>query len=68
MKELEKDERVEKEEIYHRNKNLQNYHKMQIEKKRVKAEDEFMERQQDAYKTARKLIKFIFRNVTKRAR
>ena len=34
-----------------RNKNLQNYHKMQMEIKRQNAEEEFINDQEDAYKT-----------------
>jgi hypothetical protein len=42
---------VEKDEVLMRNKNLQNYHKLQMEVKKQKAEDEFVKDQEDAYKT-----------------
>jgi hypothetical protein len=51
MKQLEEDERIEKEEIMNRNKNLQNFHKYQMYSRRKKADDEFVRDQEDAFKT-----------------
>jgi len=42
-----------------RNKNLQNFQKMQMEQKRLKAEEEFMSNQEDAYRTKSNLLTFI---------
>jgi len=48
---LEEAEREELREIRERNKNLQNYHKSQIDVKRQKNEDKFIKESEDAYKT-----------------
>jgi hypothetical protein len=51
MKQMEDDERLEKEEISNRNKNLQSFHKYQIDNRKKKGEDEFVREQEDAFKT-----------------
>jgi hypothetical protein len=51
MQQLELDEKEEKGEIRARNKNLQDFHKMQMEVKKKNAETEFVSDQEAAYKT-----------------
>jgi hypothetical protein len=45
------DEKEEHQEIKNRNKNLAGFHKLQMEVKKQKAEEEFVKDQEDAYKT-----------------
>lgn len=51
MKQLEADEKMELDDIRKRNKNLQDYHRYQIENKKKKAEEEFLKDQENAYQT-----------------
>lgn len=51
MKQLEEDERIELDDIRKRNKNLQDYHRYQMESKKHKAEEEFLKDQENAYQT-----------------
>ena len=51
LKIQEEEEKVEKDETLLRNRNLQNYHRMQMEIKKQIAEDDFIKNQEDAYKT-----------------
>ena len=51
MKQLDEDEKEELGDIRKRNKNLQDYHKYQIEIKKTKAQDDFVRDQENAYKT-----------------
>jgi hypothetical protein len=51
MNQLEEDEKNELNEIKERNKNLSNYHKLQMEIKKNKANNDFIIDQESAYKT-----------------
>ena len=51
MKAMKDDEKEELNDIYKRNKNLQNYHKFQMDIKRGKAEEDFKENIENAVKT-----------------
>ena len=51
MKALENNEAIEQSEIKERNKNLQNYLKIQMGAKKAKAEEEFLRENENSYKT-----------------
>lgn len=51
MKQLDDDEKNELKEIKDRNKHLANYHKLQMEVKKRKANEEFVIDQESSYKT-----------------
>ena len=51
MGQLEEDEKLELTDIKNRSKNLQNFHKFQMNVKKQKAEEEFVKEQETAYKT-----------------
>lgn len=51
MKQLEKDEQIEKQMIKERNQNLAEYQKMQLNEKRRKAKEHFYQLNEDSYKT-----------------
>lgn len=51
MKAMQDDEKEELNDIKNRNKNLQNYHKYQIDTKRKKAEEDFKNNVENAIKT-----------------